>query len=175
MYSSLVCTRAPKHLALTLEEVKGYLRINHNDDDALLTQLIKAVSKLCEAYTGISLINQEWQVLYEDFFNRRMTLPTRPVYRINYIELVSPYHKSTPLLRHQYELHLETGEIRFSLPFASHHIRVNFSAGFGETAEDVPQEIRLIMCGHIAFLLETRGSDRQFPMYLYDNFKSYKL
>ena len=34
-------------MALTVDEVKGYLRVDHDDDDALIEQLIASAVKLC--------------------------------------------------------------------------------------------------------------------------------
>jgi len=46
----------PAALAVGLDEVKAYLRIDHNEEDALLAGLIRSATGLCEMFTGQTLI-----------------------------------------------------------------------------------------------------------------------
>lgn len=42
--------------AVSLDEVKAYLRIGHAEEDALLAGLVRSATALCEAFTGQALI-----------------------------------------------------------------------------------------------------------------------
>src|SRR3546814_11953609 len=46
----------PPVLAVSLEEVKAYLRIEYAHEDALLASLVRSATGLCEAFTGQALI-----------------------------------------------------------------------------------------------------------------------
>ncbi len=51
-------TPAPQ-LAVSLDEVKAYLRIENGHEDALLAGLVRTATGLCEAFTGQVLIERE--------------------------------------------------------------------------------------------------------------------
>ncbi len=55
---------------LTLAETKSYLKVTDIGDDILISQMISAVRKCCEDWTGRALIIQAW-TLWQDSFPRR--------------------------------------------------------------------------------------------------------
>lgn len=61
----------PAEEPLTLAETKSYLKVTGNTDDALLSQIITAVRKSCEDWTGRALITQTW-TLWRDGFPHRI-------------------------------------------------------------------------------------------------------
>lgn len=61
----LKCISPAHNDALSLEEVKLYLKIDHEWEDDLLKLLIKSAVKKCENYTNKVLIHQQWCVVYE--------------------------------------------------------------------------------------------------------------
>src|SRR3546814_6727120 len=71
----------PPVLAVSLEEVKAYLRIEYAHEDALLASLVRSATGLCEAFTGQALILRdvaETMVASTDW--RRLSLtPVRAV------------------------------------------------------------------------------------------------
>lgn len=62
---------APPPLPVPLEQAKAYLRIAGSDEDALLAGLVRSAAELCEAFTGLALIEREVAE----------TLPARPAWR----------------------------------------------------------------------------------------------
>lgn len=50
---------------VTLEEAKSRLRIDGNDSDAMLSQLIREAREYCEDYCRISIMTQTWDVVYD--------------------------------------------------------------------------------------------------------------
>jgi uncharacterized phage protein (predicted DNA packaging) len=54
------------HLVITLQEMKKYLRVDHNADDELITFLIEAAKEQAEAYLNhdFTEINEEGVVTY---------------------------------------------------------------------------------------------------------------
>lgn len=45
-------------MQITLEEIKNYLKVEHNEDDALIDSMILAAVKHCEAFLGRPLSEQ---------------------------------------------------------------------------------------------------------------------
>jgi uncharacterized phiE125 gp8 family phage protein len=54
--ADLVVARSTTALVVSLAECKAYLRLERDDDDALLAGLIRSAMALCEAFTGQWLI-----------------------------------------------------------------------------------------------------------------------
>jgi uncharacterized phiE125 gp8 family phage protein len=49
----------PPALPVPLEQAKSYLRIAGSEEDALLAGLLRSATELCEAFTGLALIERE--------------------------------------------------------------------------------------------------------------------
>ena len=172
---SIVCTRTSNNLALTLAETKAYLKITTNHDDLLITNLIKSVSQSCESHTSLALLSQEWHALYRGFSHNMLSLPKRPAKKITEIELINYQGKTNVYSSEFYTFNPENSELLFYMQPLSYLISIKFSAGFGDLASDIPEEIRLIMCAHVAFLYENRGSIQGFPMSRYNDFKFFRI
>ncbi len=54
-------------------------------------------------------------------------------------------------------------------------VRFLYEAGYGETTDAVPDDIKSSLLVHIGFLYENRDKIKAFPMDIYDEFKSYRL
>ncbi|NIQ97538.1 MAG: hypothetical protein GWN87_27705 [Desulfuromonadales bacterium] len=61
----------PGEEPLSLAETKSYLKVTGTADDTLLTQIITAVRKSCEDWTGRALITQTWTLWRGGFPHRR--------------------------------------------------------------------------------------------------------
>ena len=55
---------------ITLEETKSYLKVMGTTDDVLISQIISALRKTCEGWTGRALVTQTW-TLWRDTFPHR--------------------------------------------------------------------------------------------------------
>lgn len=76
-----VRTVAPAVPLLTIEDVKAHLRVNHADEDALISGLIDAAAAHLDGYSGIlgrALVTQTWAVDFPTFTNR-MDVPLGPI------------------------------------------------------------------------------------------------
>ena len=61
----LVLTEEPKQEIISLREAKNYLRVDHDFDDELITELIKTSRELMESVTEKSILKQTWQYVIE--------------------------------------------------------------------------------------------------------------
>lgn len=144
---------APAEEPVSLAEAKCHLRVEHADDDVLITALIATAREQAEHRTGRALVSQQW----------RLTLDTWPVASI---ELPRPRLISVDAISH-----LDAAGARQTLDTAAYQviadtlvgsvqpayggawpacretpgsIRVDFTAGYGSAA-DVPQAIKAWM------------------------------
>lgn len=74
---------APSAQAISLADVKTYLRIDDNDEDSLLTRLISAAVSNVEEYMGRALVQQTWTLWLDHFPTKeRRNAPTEGVYHL---------------------------------------------------------------------------------------------
>jgi uncharacterized phiE125 gp8 family phage protein len=57
----------PAEEPVSLAEAKGHLRVDFNDDDALITALISAARQAAEALTGRQLVTARWKLVQDSF------------------------------------------------------------------------------------------------------------
>src|SRR5262245_57253066 len=58
---------APADPVLTLAQAKAHLRVDHNDEDDLITALVLAATANVETFTGRALIDQTWELVLDSF------------------------------------------------------------------------------------------------------------
>lgn len=165
----------PKGLALSLDEVKNFLRIDHDIDDAFLNSAIRSATTKFENYTGRALVNQEWQVTFKQMNVASITLPIRPVQDITKIELINYYGQSSSFELQNVCLDMDLGEVFFKVHPFSYLVKFVYQAGYGATSDDIPADIKTSLLVHVAFIYEHRDEIKAFPMDIYDEFKSYRV
>lgn len=158
-----VRTIAPGEPILTLTEAKAHLRVDHDDEDALITALIQAATDHIDGYAGIlgrALVSQTWRINLECWPTRRIRLPLAPVSAITSIKYLDLAGSQQTLASANYAL-LEDALSPYvdwlalaTLPSVFSRedvIEVLFVAGYG-AASAVPQAIRhaaLLLIGHL--------------------------
>lgn len=143
---------------VTLAEVKSYLRLNDADaQDALITDLIITARLIAEEHTDKSLITQSWRISYDDAAPAVVPLPHGPVQAITHVKSIDKAGNETTIDAASY--HINSAEhLCFDRAPSAHQIRITYTAGFGDNAEDVPADLRQGMLLHIAHLYEHRDS-----------------
>ncbi len=79
---------APSVEPITLTEGKLHLKVDGNDDNTLITALIKTVRRLAEAETKRAFITQTWQ-MYLDSAPAEIRIPKAPLQSIESIKVIS--------------------------------------------------------------------------------------
>lgn len=150
---------------LTLAEVKAHLRLDGGEEDGLLASLMLVARQHLEQETGLCLMGRHFR-LYLDRWPKFGVLeiargPVRSV------EAVTVYGRDGVASAHPLSGHLLDGvarPARLWLPDppdpgrAINGIEVDFSAGFGEAATDVPDGLRRAMLMHVALMFAWRGA-----------------
>jgi len=164
---SLQETSQPTLLQLTVEEVKIYLRVDNSNDDGLIENLIAVACKLCEQATGLSLINRECSLYMDSWESEILSLPSAPIASVNAIKVYSSETVSTIYSTSNYyvdnknifspRIVLKSGSIVPLSGIEANGIEIQYTAGFGETAEAVPALLKQGMLQVAAHLYENRG------------------
>lgn len=150
---------------ITLEEAKAFLRVTVSDDDTLITGLIKAARVDQENYTGRAFISQTWKENYRrwpDYFD----MAKAPLLSVDSIKYLDGTGAEQTLAADQYRVLLDedaAGRIYrnygvtwpelYAVPDA---ITLEFTAGYGPAAIDVPEEIRLALQLSISHFYDNR-------------------
>lgn len=147
---------------LTVDEAKAHLRIDHDDEDAMVGALIDAAVSHVDGYTGIlgrALLTQTWR---QDFgqFGDRMRLRVGDVISITSVTYYDQDNAQQTLASTVYTtLTDEIGAFLTRKPDQDwpsvydrpDAVRVTWSAGYGAAAVNVPMAIRqalLLLIGH---------------------------
>ncbi len=75
----LTLQTAPTTEPITLTEAKSHCRVTSDDDDTLLTTLIKTARLHVEGITNRSLITQTWDLYLSSFCDTQIILPRAPL------------------------------------------------------------------------------------------------
>jgi len=153
---------APAVEPLQLAEVKLYLRVEQETEDALLTSLIAVAREAAEAFTGRSLITQSLRQRVYAPVCGIVSLLKGPVQSIQTVEAVHAGEAVT-LDPETYRLHGSRNLLQLlTLPYAE-EIVVTYVAGYGDASADVPSLIRQGMLQHIALMYENREASPAVP------------
>lgn len=72
----------PTESALSLIQIKQDLRVDHNDDDAILSRTIQEATEWLERRLGVKLMPQTWEFIIDEFPTDEIRLPFGPVQSI---------------------------------------------------------------------------------------------
>ncbi|NLS02859.1 hypothetical protein HGP14_05670 [Rhizobium sp. P32RR-XVIII] len=158
-------TAPPLAEALTLADVKVHLRLDGNEEDALLTSLIRVAREHLERVTGLCLMTQGWR-LYLDSVPEEggIQIAKGPVQAIEGVTLydASGEEVSLPLTGHMLDGNARPARLvlnqNVNFGRAINGIEIDFSAGFGESGADVPDVLKRAMLMHVAQMFAFRGA-----------------
>lgn len=159
---SPVRTVAPSVTPISLTEAKLHLRIDSNDEDALVTALVSSAVAYFDGYSGVlgrALVTQTWQ---QDFsaFGDMMRLPVGDllsVVSVSYYDSTNAQQTLGPSVYTAFSdtigpyITLKPGQA-WPSTYARHDaVRITWTAGYGPAAADVPYTLRtamLLLVGH---------------------------
>jgi uncharacterized phiE125 gp8 family phage protein len=153
---------------VTLAEAKKQLEIGISDTshDSHVTRLIKAAREDVERLTRRALITQTWQRNLSSFPSGRIFLP-RPPLRSVTITYRDGNGALQPLTSSHYQIDTDAapGSIEPAIneqwpvtePLRRDAVLIEFSAGYGSAASDVPEVFRQVILELVAFRFWFRG------------------
>jgi len=153
----------PAALPVTLAAAKAHLRVETDDDDEYIGDLIAAATAQVEAETGKALIAQTWRVYLDDWPDcASLTLPVAPVRSVEELRVFDA--DGEPQTVEGWTLDAVSDPPRLLLgqrPLVGqplNGIEIDVEAGFGEAATDVPDTLRRAILVLVAHWYELRGA-----------------
>jgi len=131
---------------VSLPRAKLFLRVEHDAEDALILDMIRAARIRVETYVGSSLIERQRRLTY-DRFEKNIFINHHPIQSIQDIRYVSQDGQQQVLTPQQYKVNLRSRPAKILIdetvwPLFSkeghYHLEIDIIAGYGPADTDVP-------------------------------------
>lgn len=157
-------TTPPVNEPISLAVLRLHMRIDHTDEDELISTYLTAAREWCEDYTRRSLITQTI-TLEREGFDGTIELPRGPVVSVDSVSYVDADGVTQTLGSEVYEvdidpimscLRLASGQTWPGVGDTAYPVSIVYTAGYGTTSASVPAPIRSALMMTAANLYEFR-------------------
>ena len=149
---------------LSLAEAKAFLRIETSEDDPLIAAFISAARLHVETQTGLALITQSWRMVLDCWpANGRIAVRPAPLQALTAARVFDFDGEALAIDIQAFVVDASTSTLSFiprALPMPTRiaaGIELDFTAGFGGAASDVPEPLRQALRLLIAHWHENRA------------------
>ena len=164
---------APSVEPITLTEAKAYMKVDYTNDDTLIEDvLIPSARQMVEKMINKSLITQTLKAYYTSF-GEVVHLPYSPVQSVSSVKRIQQNTSTTLTVDSDYYVQgLDEKFLIISSPYSFSHLghspsdsltatelQVEYIAGYGAAASDVPAIIKEAIRKIVAFNYENRNED----------------
>ncbi len=157
----------PEVEPVTVEEAKAHLRPEGDADDDYVSALITAARERVELFLRRALITQGFEYARDGFpVSQVIGLPRPPLQSVDSIQYVDTAGNVQTLAPEDYVVDASSSEIgRVALAWnrfwpitrnSVNSVVIQFTAGYGDAAEDVPQVIRQGILIEVSNMYENR-------------------
>lgn len=156
---------------IKLTEIKNFLRIDFDDDDNLLKELLKSAIKQCELYISKSLVQKIYKFsIYNSINNNLVELPYPPIISIESVSIIDKNNNSINYIN--YLLDTISNTIIFNvLPSNFYRIDITYKSGYAEIPDDIKQGLLF----HISKMYEDKVGYSPIPKASLNIYRNYKI
>jgi uncharacterized phiE125 gp8 family phage protein len=150
---------------VTAAEAKAHLRVDGTDEDTLIASLILTARLHVETALGLALITQSWRLLLDRWPPEKdIELPLQPLQTIDAVRVLPAEGAATVIDPANYLADtasapprlVRTGVIWPQPGKAANGVEIDFTAGYGALAADVPAPLRQALLLLVAHWYENR-------------------
>lgn len=159
---------APTKPYMDLDLIKTHLKIDTADEDSYLEFLGNAALTFAENETKRTFLTTEFETFRDSFATRGFEIRRSPLQQVSKIEYRDQSSNSWKTL--ETNRYVVTDENYYSRIIRAHNeqwpieytreqqnIKITFTAGYGDTFADIPDELKLAMLNHVARIHDDRG------------------
>jgi len=172
LLSEVKLSSAPALEPVSLTDAKSYMKVDYTDDDTMIEDvLIPAARQMVEKNMNRSLITQTLKAYYSQY-TQKVMLPYSPIQTVVTVKRID-LNTSTTLTENTdfYVQGLDDKYLLMTSPYnlpqghspndtlKGSQLQVEYTAGYGGAATDVPGIIREAIFKTIAFNYENRNED----------------
>ena len=170
-------------LAVPLSEMRDFLKISHNEEDALLASLLRAGGEACENYISRKLLSQQWQITLNGWDEGAVNLPLSPILSLDMVE-VWTNTQFVEVMAGNYLLDRsscparmvpEMGVIWPDPTRTIDGIKITLTVGFGVDHNKIPHDLRLGIMNWVAGRYDGAGETIQMAEKLWQPYKKMDL
>lgn len=153
---------------VSLDDAKAYLRVDDTTEDSLVATLITAARIHLESLTGRALIAQTWRLVLDAWpCDGVIGLPVAPLISLTAITAYDPDGNPTTIAMAGIEPAVGATPARLFLPANFHPgptlrahegIEIDYLAGYGTAASDVPADLVQALMVLVAYWFENRDA-----------------
>ena len=156
---------------VSLTEAKAWLRVDHSDEDLIITALISSSTRMAEDFMGRAIMQQNLK-LSLDCFPEVIELPMAPVVSVTTLKYLDDAGDLQTLGSDKYVVDTESTPPRIIPTYSEswpttrdtiNAVRVEYVAGYGEAQSDIPETIRMGVLIAIVHIFDNRHGDDVFP------------
>jgi uncharacterized phiE125 gp8 family phage protein len=162
-FMSAILLNPPGSEPLSVADAKSYLRVEHDDDDAVIAALIASARHHVEALTRTGLLTQTWRLVLDRWpESGRIKPKLGPLRSLVAARIYNESGAATPLDLDRFVIDEAAGVIAapgWSLPLPGRAVRgieLDLEIGYG-TAADVPQVLLQAIRMLVAHWYDNRG------------------
>lgn len=187
---ALVLTSGPASEPVTVAEAKAHLRVEATNEDTLIASLVLTSRLHVETALGLALQTQSWRLLLDRWPPEKdLELPLRPLQSIDAVRvlpaegapaIIDPANYLADTASVPPRL-VRTGVIWPQPGKAANGVEIDFTAGYGASAADVPTPIRQALLLLIAHWYERRepievgSAETVVPAPVFDLLEPYRM
>lgn len=158
-------------LPIELNFVKSFLKIDFEDDDDLIKNIIKTAITQCETNINKSLIQKTFIYSLYELKRNSLILPYSPIISIDNIKIIDFQQNTTTLENTEYFLDNIGNILNFkNKPNNFYRIDIEYQAGLEKINDELIQALLM----HIARMYEDRSGYSPIPLNSLNIYKKYK-
>ncbi len=155
----------PAEEPLSLAEAKAFLKLDDTAEDALVATLIAAARLHVEGTTARATVAQSWRLVLDAWpTDGEVRLPVAPLLSLSAVTVFDGEGDPTELDLEPFEIDAATPRLLLPAAFDAPSMRerqgieIDYVAGYGEAAGDVPADLRQAMLALVAYWFANRDA-----------------
>jgi uncharacterized phiE125 gp8 family phage protein len=158
---------APAAEPVTLTEARNHVKVDSADDNLLITTLITTARQLAEKETKRAFITQTWQLIL-DSAGSEIEIPKPPLQSVTSIKVIDDAGNESEVGSSYYDVDPSEDspgrvKLKAGCTWPTHRgfasFIIEFKAGYGDTADKVPEMLRQAVLQIVGHLYDNRGSE----------------